>query len=231
MPIPPMPDNYLAQVVFKGKSGQPADVYTNSFFFRNENFGGTHDSVADQLADDLHEFYNAQPTNVVGGVAIASALSSAIINLLYEIRVYDLGDAAPRYPRIRERTLANLSASALPSEVCATLSFVASENQPRSRGRIYLGPLGTSQVTTANGRAVINSSLRIGAMGAALRLMQKPSFSWSVYSRADGMTKEITGAWMDNAWDTQRRRGELPTERHTIGTYMGQSGLETPLAP
>ena len=224
MPIPPIVDHYSAQVIFKGKTGQPEDVYTNTFYFHNNNFGGTHDSVADQLADDLLEFYNATPNNVVNGLAIVGGMSSAIINADFDIRVYALGDAAPRYPKIRTRTLTALSANALPSEVCVCLSLVAQQNQPRNRGRIFIGPLSNSVMTVVNGRPTVTDAYRTGLLGSLIRLKDKPSFEWCVYSKADNAMKVISGGWVDNAFDTQRRRGEKANLRTVAGTYLGQSG-------
>jgi len=37
--------------------------------------------------------------------------------------------------------------------------------------------------------------------------------TWSILSRSDGDTKPVVGGYIDNAWDTQRRRGVEPTSR------------------
>lgn len=224
MPIPVINDHYSAQVIFSGMSGQPEDVFTNTFYFHNNNFGGTHDSVADQLRDDLSEFYTVNATNVTGGVSIVSRLAGAVLNTSAEVRVYDLGQAAPRYPKIRTFPLTGAAATALPSEVAACLSYVGGQNQPRYRGRIYLGPLATAAGSVVDGRQSLSSGFIIGALGAAYRLMQKPSFEWCVYSPTDNAMRVITGAWMDDAFDTQRRRGEKAQSRQTIGQYLGQKG-------
>lgn len=228
MPIPPIVDHYSAQVILKGLSGSPKDVYTNTFYFHNNNFGGTHDTVADQLADDLTEFYNAPPTTVATPVALSSRLSGETLNDTVEIRVYDLGDPAPRYPKIRSRTWTINTTSSLPSEVAACLSLVAGENQPRRRGRLFLGPLAANTIVVTDGRPQIQVNMRESVLASAQRLMEKPSFEWCVYSPTSGQMNVITGAWMDSAFDTMRKRGEAATHRMTTGLYLGQSGTPVP---
>lgn len=224
MPIPVLTDHYSAQVIFKGQTGLPEDVYTNTFYFKNETFGQTPAQIADALAADLLEFYFTVPTGVASPVAIGSRFSSNTIAPIGELRVYDLGDPAPRYPQIRPMTWGAMSATNLPSEVCVCLSYVASENQPRNRGRIYLGPLGTPAVTNAGGRTVVGSSFLESALASAVRLKDKSSFTWEVWSPTSATMKPITGFWADNAFDTQRRRGERANLRYTAGSYLGQIG-------
>lgn len=113
----------------------------------------------------------------------------------------------------------------------------------RRRGRIYFGPVfaaigveGTSQVPQ------IPSTFRDFCLQAADDLFERlaglgSTYRWCVYSRPyegraagsvpgkpwlgaiaarPGATYPITSFWMDNAFDTQRRRGERATTRTTI---------------
>lgn len=231
MPIPPIADHFAAQVILKGKSGNPADVYTNTFYFQNSNFVGSPDQFADQLRDHLEDFYNVKDPGVVGGGAIATFLSGSTLEVEAEVRVYDLGNPAPRYPMIRFFDLLNMPVGVLPSEVAVCLSYVADQNQPRQRGRIYLGPLNPSCAEITNGRAQVNTNMRIGALGALRALVNINNHALKLWSPTDQTMKEITGGWMDNAFDTQRRRGEEATARMTFGSYLGQSGTQLPLTP
>jgi hypothetical protein len=43
---------------------------------------------------------------------------------------------------------------------------------------------------------------------------------WSVYSPTTGQNNAITNLWVDNEWDTQRRRGLRPTSR-SVATING----------
>lgn len=229
MPIPVLTDHYSAQVIFRGLSGSPKDVYTNTFYFRNESGPGSSAQMADNLATDLQEFYGTAPTDVASPVSISSRMSGAVIADNPELRVYDLGQPAPRYPIIRFLTIDFNTTSYFPSEVAACLSYVAAENQPRSRGRIYLGPLAANTAVVADGRATIDANFRTCALASSRRLMLKPNHTWELWSPTSGQMKTITGLWMDNAFDTQRRRGEEASGRLTIGTYAGQSGTQVPL--
>jgi hypothetical protein len=39
---------------------------------------------------------------------------------------------------------------------------------------------------------------------------------WAIYSPTANLHKTITDIWVDDAWDTQRRRGLAPTTRDTF---------------
>jgi hypothetical protein len=227
-PIPVKTDHFSAQVIWRGKTGSSEDVYTNTFYFKNDNIPSSPDSVADQLAGDLEEFYNDAPTTIASPVSIASGFSSQTIENEAEVRVYDLGQPAPRYPKIRSFVATVPNNTPLPSEVAACLSYVSVQNQPRQRGRIYLGPLGTGALEASEGRAVVKVGWRHSVLAAAERLRNKPQFQWVLWSPSDNEMKEITGTWMDNAFDTQHRRGERATQRVTAGFYQGQSGTPVP---
>lgn len=225
MPIPVLTDYFSAQVIFKNQNGNPKDVYTNTFYFRNDTFVGTTDDVATDLLADLQEFYTAQPTGVLTPVTVLSRFSNLLLDLEVEVRVYDLGLPAPRYPRLRNFTATGMHSGAIPAEVAACLSYVAAENQPRNRGRIYLGPLSTNAVNAGNGNTAVDENWRRSVLASAKRLMDKPEYTWSLWSPTSQEMKPITGAWMDNAFDTQRRRGEEADVRHYMGEYLGRSGI------
>jgi hypothetical protein len=42
------------------------------------------------------------------------------------------------------------------------------------------------------------------------------TWSLAVYSVADAVAREVTNGWVDNAWDTQRRRGIDATARTLV---------------
>jgi len=225
MPIPVIPDHYQAQVIFAGLSGAGEDVFTNTFHFRNDNIIGDQIEVADRLADDLAEFYGAIPVGAPTNVTIASRLSSLTISPDITIKVYDLGLAAPRFPQVRTRTLTGLSATAQASEVSVCLSLVSAQNSARNRGRIFLGPLSTNAgIVEDNGfRPSIDFSRSI--LASWVRLQGKAEHTPCVYSRTDNQMKPISGAWVDNAFDTQRRRGLDATKRYVSGDYLGKKGV------
>ncbi len=120
--------------------------------------------------------------------------------------------------------MANVGGSnPLPTEVAACLSYVADRNLPRNRGRIYLGPLGTNALVTSAGRVLVSPAFRTALRESAARLQgaNGQSISWHLYSTVANQMKLITGGWVDDAFDTQRRRGTAPTVRETWGPDPG----------
>jgi len=41
-------------------------------------------------------------------------------------------------------------------------------------------------------------------------------WTWVVYSTVDNAMYPVDNGWVDNSWDTQRRRGVKPTARYTF---------------
>jgi hypothetical protein len=135
----------------------------------------------------------------------------------WEVKVYDEGDAMPREPRA-VHTLAQRTpgSGATAREVALCLSFFADRNLPRYRGRIYMGPMTSgigerpSSQQTGYGTALANGLAGIGGL----------DIQWCVKSRADGEYRQVTDFWIDDEWDTQRRRGLKATTR-VAGTVSG----------
>jgi len=82
----------------------------------------------------------------------------------------------------------------------------------RKRGRVYVGPLTLNATNLANDPIPSNNLIaRLQAGGASfLALATAP---WQVWSRRDAQMVTVTGGFIDNALDTQRRRGNSPTNR------------------
>lgn len=136
---------------------------------------------------------------------------------------YRQSDPQPRAP-IRETTW-NLSSApngaSLPAEVAMCLSFQAPKlsgvPQARRRGRIYIGPLGGSIIDGA-GRpttGLVDGIRNAGATLAAASIAST-TWKWAVFSRVNGTAAEVTSGWVDNAFDTQRRRGIAASSRNTF---------------
>lgn len=136
------------------------------------------------------------------------------------------------------------SVSILPTETALCLSYKAphssGERVRRHRGRIYLGPW-TIAATDADGKPV--TALLTGIAASAHRLrdhdmpIEQPGGGnfdegWVVYSGGakpldeeghvvegsdplDPIANRVETGWIDNAFDTQRRRGQKATARTT----------------
>jgi hypothetical protein len=91
-------------------------------------------------------------------------------------------------------------------------------DRPRSRytGRLYLGPLASNVAfTDANGLArpsVESRTLITDALKATHDEYQATGhLGVCVWSRSDAVAREITAVEVDDAFDTQRRRGAAPS--------------------
>lgn len=194
--------DFDVQVAMQGISELPEDRYVNTLHFSGE-FGG---SEADELFTKYDEFF----TTVGGGIAADG----------HTISVYAPGPN-PGGPLLhREYARAGGGGGPLssqgPAEVALCLSYAAVDDPeaslPRRRGRIYLGPIKGPNVGEARpGATVRGAALTLGQgiaqVGTAL------TTTWVMLSRTDGSYHKIEVCWVDDSWDTVRRRGLAPTQR------------------
>lgn len=133
---------------------------------------------------------------------------------------YSLPGLKPNYP-FREQTFSLTGAgqgNPLPTEVAMVLSFQGSQAsgfpQARRRGRVFIGPLQTSAVHT-DGRPTAGAISGLAAAGTALRTAINAGGEdrWCVWSTVDQGAVPVEDGWVDNAFDTQRRRGVATTAR------------------
>lgn len=215
MADPVIADHYRALAIFGRTTGLPEDRVVNTWAFRNDLSAGTPDDVADNVRTTLDEFY--QGITAAGSNPRAN-MADNLASLEY--RVYDLGTAPPRVPIIRQSaTWTAPSGAPLPGEVACCLSYYATVNQPRSRGRVYIGPLDEGASNTSGIFPRPDSSLVDGLVDRAEYLLGAPNnLTWVLISQADAAAKVITNGWVDNAFDTQRRRGVASDGRTVFPT-------------
>lgn len=198
-----------AQVILHTVDATPANYITNSLAF----MGTDPAAVTTGLTTAIKDFYDDLPT---------SSLSSVIAQNGHEVKYYDLPGVTPNYP-IEEDTF-NLAAaptgSPLPSECAVVLSFQGQRApgfpQARRRGRIYLGPWGTNANTSGRPSSTLLSTIPAAAATFKSNVSALTGDTlWAVWSTVDQAPVEIVSGWVDNVWDTQRRRGLLETSRTT----------------
>lgn len=138
-------------------------------------------------------------------------------------KLYDRSDPEPRAPK----SMGTFNFSAAPSigpappEVAMCLSFQAPQQsgvpQARQRGRVYIGPLRASLIDGA-GRPTTASITLLRNAGEALRVASAAAATWDwvVWSTVQGTAAGITNGWVDDEFDTQRRRGRVPTVRNVF---------------
>lgn len=201
---------FRTQTILKSDNGIAADFITNTMaWVTAAPFGVTTDYTA-----AIKDFYDD----------ITAQLSSDVAQNGHEIKYYDLpGPGAPNYPVAMDtfNLSTNPTGSPLPSEVSVVCSFQAPKTpglpQSRRRGRIYIGPLNTG----------INSAGRPGgsnlsSIASAMQTLQANMVAaavpaeLAVWSSVDQAAVICTDGWLDNAFDTQRRRGVSASSRTTF---------------
>lgn len=142
------------------------------------------------------------------------------------LRHFDLSEPSPRQPVSDETfplTQIPGSGTSLPSEVATCLSFRAAVTSgvpaARRRGRLYLGPLNIN-ANNVDGRpgvgwrdTIIAAATTFGNLHTGVVLEGQ---DWCVYSPTDGVARVVQFAYVDDAFDTQRRRGVDPVARTTV---------------
>ena len=120
-------------------------------------------------------------------------------------------------------------ADGLPTEVAIVLSFHGNlagvpveaggiRPQARKRGRVFIGPLAAGAAATTgplNETRPAAGCLQAITL-AANTLRQAAGPIWMIWSRSAGQLVPVTDGWVDDAFDTQRRRGVAPTLRRPI---------------
>jgi hypothetical protein len=218
MPYPA--DLFTAQWIWEGASQLAEDAYVNTYHFKNDAVvTGNFDNIVDLLRD----FYTAAPPDQTN--KISEYMTTEAITGKWTCKIYDMSDAKPRVPVYEDTGMAPISqSSTLPTECASVLSFqgerIAGEVQARRRNRVYLGPFmitGLSEGRVSNGLVEL-------ILFAAKELLRASNASvawqWVIYSPSNNDIVAIEDGWVDNAWDTQRRRGQRATAR---GTWSSQT--------
>jgi hypothetical protein len=205
------------QVAIQRISRLPVDQAENTFHFEVPLPQPLSSELA-AIEAAVIEFYNTPP---VGLQNVAFYMSNLVApGSVHTIKMYALSQPKPRPPMFSSSfALVGPNGSGLPAEVACCLSYrsaqAAGVPPARRRGRIYIGPLSqgtvSSQITNSDVKpsdGLINTLLASGE-----RLMNRSDAKWSVYSQIDQVSREILQVSVDNAFDTQRRRGGAPTAR------------------
>lgn len=188
--------------------------------------------------DVIWDFVADNPIGTTFESAIVAFLNtctpylSPALSANYTLRKYDISahlDGSSAGPPVLTTTGSWTTPSpttSMPNEVAATLSYHAEytsipEHAPgarpraRYRGRLFIGPLGQNVVLTDSTTAEpsLGSGPRTAFKNAGAALMA--TGFWGVWSRKDAAVRVVTGGWIDDAFDTQRRRGNDPLLRTT----------------
>lgn len=213
--------------VGQGASLLPEDRFVNVFHFHDPTLLPPDPAIADAIGW-VSEFYNS-PT--VGGTPLGAWISP-YVQRPYQLIGYNMLEAKPRVPHPSDFTLPAAVGGGMPEEVAVCLSITgAPPITARRRGRIYFGPLSNAGTAVDPGTSSSPSrpsqdgasDLLQSLVSAGKRLMDDSTaggLPWSIRSVTPSENYvTVTGGYVDNAFDTQRRRGPDPTGRlHFDGT-------------
>lgn len=199
----------------------PRDVVNNTLHYTWGGGSPPDDAEIEVLAQAHAGFIESLYDNGSGNT---SSMANYMRPNLAVTRVYDASRPTPNPPVYEDVTplvVGTQSATSLPTEVAMVLSFqgalLAGTPQARRRGRIYLGglantddPSGTSAFPKPSPLKVQN---RCNAASAYLVTLSGTSWTWCVFSRVNNNYVPVTNGWVDDAYDTQRRRGQDPQAR------------------
>lgn len=209
-----------AVVTLPWTSNLPEDVSINTFHFLTTSSPASAGERT-EIIGNLVAFYNSDfgaagnPLSSFYGSIVSRAVNACTVEL------FDLADLEPRLPvETFQWTLgAGAQSSLLPPEVALCASFQANPvsgiPQARRRGRIYLGPFTHPAITTAGRPSTSIIEAAKDAMEGIFDLQAGSGVQWCVYSRIGDAMAAVSNGWVDDEFDTQRRRGRQRTTRTT----------------
>jgi len=230
-----MAHNVLLVVSFPSVTTLPRDAVNNTFAFHTDDGS---DVVLAEARDAVVAFYADTQVNgsIIGHYINATVTRSVATDVWgYSLDAHlatpTVGLGAPIYHSTFTPVTANSGFQQ--NEVALAMSFHAdltgiaehgtggTRPRARNRGRIFLGPLaGTSTEDVGSGRMRPSSEIMTGLAQAGGVLAANHGTSthlrWAVWSRKDQVLRTVTGGWVDNEFDTQRRRGGDSTARTTF---------------
>lgn len=200
-------------------TGLDQDRIMNTFHFATDDLD---EAALDALTGRLYSFYNE--VSASSGNSIADFISNYVTRAEdVRVRWYDAAGIPPNDP-IVESSFALASpdwTTCLPTEVACCLSLINDDVTAypvrNRRGRLYLGPFVTETATAGGTGSRPTVALRNTLVDAAevLHDLDDAYAVWVIWSRALGVSFPVTRVWVDDAWDTQRRRGERIITRTT----------------
>jgi hypothetical protein len=202
---------YLAQVRLPYKTGASEDVAINAWWFIGAT-GLNHAAAADEIHFVLREnFY--QPLG---------AFFSSVLSPVNEIRVYDMDPPPPHVPEIRpmDVVFGGPAVGNLPEECAIVLTFHSGEPYtPRTRGRLYMGPLAYECLESAETGPCRVAAVAMQAFADRAETVRTyvGQVSWVQHSQTTDTARIVAGGWVDDSFDTQRRRGVTGVTRHSFG--------------
>lgn len=214
-----MPLFLRATTVFPYASGLPKDVSENTFSFFSDL--PSDPAIRTEVVNRLLAFYNS--VHAPGTAAICTFISPIVQRAQCRIKLATINSETGLQSGLTEERAFALgttpSGASLPLEVALVASFRGPTSggslplQSRT-GRVFIGPL-TSSSQSAAVDPIPSSGLINAMLGASKALAEQSDTDavWTIWSRKYEALSGVTTGWVDNEWDTQRRRGNEATSR------------------
>lgn len=201
---------YAAQVTLLSATGAAEDNQSNTF--AAGQIATLDAAYANSWTTVIKDFYDDVVTT--GGLKGMSQNN-------HLIKFYDIEAAAPNYP-LFERNF-NLASAPfavdLPQEVALCISYsnvqAVTIARGRRRGRLYISGWGESTNTAGQPTDGTCDALLGNFEDYVVAFNAIGTLNASIWSRTGNTTYPIEEAHVDNAWDTQRRRGTKSDYRAT----------------
>jgi hypothetical protein len=156
----------------------------------------------DSLTDDL-------------AAAVATWIGSSSVQV--RVRAYDDMGTPPRAPLAEAfRNKGQAGASGTNRDIALCLSFHGGSGRPSERGRLY-APLYILGIGATGPTASASTQTKVGALASILANLGGVNVDWVVWSQKLRTSVPVTNWHVDNAYDTQRRRG-MPASARLSGT-------------
>ncbi len=231
-----MANKWHVQARIKANSGFPQDDAVNTWSFLVED-AATPTVNGGQITQALHAFYLSI------GDYLANSISRGLVAIEYKLYNVSLvlggqphgspdfidfgsmagsgqaagaaGDLPTECALVTTLRAAGYAAQPVEGPDDADPDFAPERPRQRYTGRVYLGPFNDA-ANGVGGRPETPLTTRvlngIDSLDATLKV-QNAGRSIAVWSRQSAVMRAVVEAQVDNAWDTQRRRGVDPNTR------------------
>lgn len=135
------------------------------------------------------------------------------------IKAYDVEHAEPNPPMYERTDNPGVAAGvSSPREIAVCLSFFAGANVKRHRGRLFVPFFWLFATAALSDRPSQTVRDKVGALSGVLAALGGANVDWVVWSGVDRVARKVSDWYVDDEWDTQRRRGLRPTARSSGST-------------
>lgn len=226
--------NVKAQIRLPSATGLPEDDVINGLHF----YGQAAVVAADWT--NVAGWIGAMYTTAYAGMvhALSFYMTDVITSAAgCSISFYDLSDPEPRVPfQVEQFTMNGNAGSPQPGEVALCISLAtttpAADPVRTRRNRFYLGRLAQNALSGGGppsrpDTVAFYPDVQKAMAATKAGLAAITAVDWIVYSQKqqtlDGSgggdathRREVSSGWIDNGWDSQRRRGYAATSRTTF---------------